>query len=146
MPEQTRAEIDIAASPTEIMRVIADLPAYPDWCYGVGSAVVEDRFPTGRPRLVTMVLDAPPLLETHHYAYEWHEDDEVRWHLTEGGIVSALRGRYLCRETGRGLTRITYDLRMTLNMPLIGALRTRAERHIVGTALRGLKKRVEAAR
>ncbi|MDP4014798.1 MAG: SRPBCC family protein [Candidatus Nanopelagicales bacterium] len=143
MPEHTWAQTEIAAPPAAIMAVIADLPSYPQWCTGIGSAEVLTTFRNGRPRTVRVVLDAPPVVETHEYEYEWRPR-EVSWHLTQGGIVSSMHGRYTCLKRSKGITQVTYELTMTLDMPLIGTLRRRAERHIVGTALRGLKERVES--
>ena len=40
MADQTRASIDIAASPAEIMKVIADFERYPEWVDSMKSAEV----------------------------------------------------------------------------------------------------------
>ena len=43
------------------------------------------------------------------------------------------------------LTEVTYSLSVDLTIPLIGPLRRKAERTIMDTALKELRKRVEAA-
>ena len=56
MAEQTSASIDIAASPADIMAVIADFEHYPEWVDSMKSAEVLTR--SGRKaETVRMVLD-----------------------------------------------------------------------------------------
>jgi hypothetical protein len=40
---------------------------------------------------------------------------------------------------------VTYSLAVDLNIPMIGMLRRKAEKVIIDTALKGLKRRVESA-
>ena len=47
------------------------------------------------------------------------------------------------RETPKG-TEVTYTLMVDLAVPMIGMLRRKAERVILDTALKELRKRVEA--
>jgi hypothetical protein len=48
--------------------------------------------------------------------------------------------------TGRNpFTVATYSLAVDLNIPTIGMLRRKAEKVIIDTALKGLKRRVESA-
>jgi hypothetical protein len=53
----------------------------------------------------------------------------------------------LAGRTGesRAETEVTYSLAVDLTIPLIGPLRRKAERTIMDTALKELRKRVEAA-
>jgi len=144
MSERTESEIEIAATPAVIMSVIADLAMYPQWCPGVKSCEVLATFPDGRPKDVEMVFDSGPIQDTHQYRYDSWSDREVRWHLISGKTVTGLWGVYACQVVDQDITRVTYRLAMDLAVPIIGALKRRAERAIVGAALRGLKTRVEA--
>lgn len=144
MAERTESEIEIAADPAAIMAVIADIGSYPNWCPGVRSAWVVAQYPDLRPRDVEMVFDSGPIQDTHRYRYDQWSDREVRWHLTAGETVTGLWGRYSCRIAGSNLTVVNYRLSMELAVPIIGALKRRAEKVIVRTALKGLKERVES--
>jgi ribosome-associated toxin RatA of RatAB toxin-antitoxin module len=144
MAERTESQIEIAADPAAIMAVIADIADYPRWCPGVRSASVQDLYPDARPRDVQMVFESGPIQDTHTYRYDTWGDLEVDWHLTAGRTVTALEGRYSCDPAADGLTVVHYRLAMELAVPIIGALKHRAERVIVRTALKGLKERVES--
>jgi hypothetical protein len=66
----------------------------------------------------------------------------VSWRLVEGNLLKAMDGSYVLSPTARGTT-VTYNLRVDVNMPMIGMFRRKAEKTIIDGALKGLKKRVE---
>jgi ribosome-associated toxin RatA of RatAB toxin-antitoxin module len=144
MHEETEAEIVIKARADDIMGVIADLPAYPQWCPGVRSATVLQAFENGRPKEVEMVLDSGPIHDTLSYVYDWSDKNSVQWWQTRGEILASLNGSYRCTRLGQNSTLVTYELTIELVLPMIGALKRRAEKHLVATALKGLKERVES--
>ena len=47
MAEQTESSISISATPAQIMDVIADLSAYPQWSDGITSVTVLSRYDSG---------------------------------------------------------------------------------------------------
>jgi hypothetical protein len=58
-------------------------------------------------------------------------------------MLKAMEGAYVLRPSGSG-TEVTYRLVVDLSIPMIGLLKRKAEKVIVDTALKGLKKRVES--
>lgn len=143
MPDSTTQSITIKASPDAIMSVIADFPAYPDWAGPVKTARVVEEGPDGRAAQVAFTLDAGMLKDAYTLAYDWAPDGlSVRWRLVKGQIQKAQEGSYLLEPVGEGTT-VTYTLSVELNIPMIGMLRRKAEKIIVDTALKELKRRVE---
>ncbi|WP_067176140.1 SRPBCC family protein [Microtetraspora niveoalba] len=143
MADRTTSSITIAADPASIMAVIADFPAYPEWAGQVKSASVLETGEGGRPARVRFVLDAGVISDDYVLGYDWSGDTAVAWHIVEPGkMVSGLDGSYRLAETGGG-TEVTYELAVDLKVPMIGMIKRKAEKVIVDTALKGLKKRVE---
>ncbi|MDA0634649.1 SRPBCC family protein [Nonomuraea sp. MCN248] len=143
MADRTSSSITVDADRARVMAVIADLPSYPEWAGQVKSAEVLTSAPDGRPATVRFVLDAGVISDTYTLAYTWHDDESVSWRVIEPGkMVAALDGSYLLAETGRGVE-VTYELAVDLAVPMIGMIKRKAEKVIVDTALKGLKKRVE---
>lgn len=140
MADRTSASIDIAAPPAEIMAVIADFEHYPDWVDSMRSAEVLTRS-GGRAETVRMVLDHSLVKDDYVLAYEW-QPTRVSWRLVEGTLLKAMDGAYELKSTGSGTT-VTYDLAVDVNLPMIGMFRRKAERTIIGGALKNLKLRVE---
>ncbi len=144
MAEQTSSSIVVDAPPAEVMAVIADFPAYPQWAKGVNVAEVTAETAEGRAERVYFELDVAPIKDQYTLAYVWHGDDEVTWTLVEGRMLKALDGVYALRDLGNGSTEVTYSLALDVNIPLIGMLKRKGEKILIDTALKGLKKRVEA--
>ena len=65
------------------------------------------------------------------------------WSLVEGDMLRALDGRYAFAPTDDG-THVDYTSRVDLAVPLPGLVKRRASGMIMGTALRDLKRAVEA--
>ena len=139
------SEINVSASPAEVMAVIADLAHYPAWSEGVASAAVTERGPDGRPRRAEMRLETAGFAESCEFEYDWQGNSRVEWHLIRGSMINALQGAYTCVDNGDGTTTVGYDLDLELVIPLIGSVQQKAARRIVRSALRKLRGRVEGA-
>jgi hypothetical protein len=144
MADRTSSSIVTSAPRGAVMAVIADFRAYPDWATGVRSAEVVEPGPGGLPRRVRFVLDAGLIKDSYVLAYEWDADSGVSWELAQpGNMVTEMSGAYLLADAGSG-TRVSYELTVGTRVPMIGMFKRRAEKTIIETALKGLKKRAEA--
>jgi len=146
MADKTTASITVAAPRAEVMAVIADFAAYPEWASAVRSAEVIGRGGGGRASQVRFALDAGVIKDSYVLSYDWDGDDGVRWDLAEpGSVITGLSGGYLLADADAG-TEVTYDLAVDVRIPLPGMLKRRAEKTIIETALKGLRDRAEAGR
>jgi ribosome-associated toxin RatA of RatAB toxin-antitoxin module len=143
MADQTTSSITIDANPAGVMAVIADFEAYPEWTGAVKEAEVLSAFPDGRAEQVHFVLDAGAIKDEYTLEYEWDDDAEVRWNLVEGRMLKSMDGSYVLVDNGDGTTYVTYRLAVDVKIPMIGLFKRKAEKMIIDTALKELKKRVE---
>lgn len=145
MAEQTSSEIVIDASPATIMEVIADLPSYPEWSDGIESVTVLSRYEDdNRPADARFTVKSGPINDTYELEYDWTGDTRVTWTLTKAEMLTAMDGEYeLVPDSGGGTT-VHYRLAVDVKIPMIGMIKRKAEKVIVDTALKGLKKRVES--
>jgi hypothetical protein len=141
--EESTQSITIGADPADIMAVIADFPNYPLWAGAVKEAEVVEAGPDGRARRVAFQLDAGIVRDRYELAYVWSDDTLVEWDLVSGQMMRAQHGSYLLRPDGPGRTYVTYQLSVDLIIPMLGLLKRKAERVVMDTALKELKKRVE---
>lgn len=144
MAEQTTSSIVINADPASVLAVIADFGSYPQWAQGVKRADVLEEAPNGRASRVHFELDASPIKDEYTLGYEWEDLQAVRWTLVDGKMLKAMDGAYELAELGAGSTEVTYRLAVDIAIPMIGMLKRKAEKVIIDTALKGLKKRVES--
>jgi ribosome-associated toxin RatA of RatAB toxin-antitoxin module len=142
--DNTAQTIYIDADPTTVMDVIADIGSYPQWVSEYKEAEVLEADDEGYPKTARLVLDAAVLKDTMVLQYEWPPDHKsVRWTLVSSSLLRALNGAYHLSPKGSG-TDVTYELSVDVMIPMIGLLKRKAERRLTDTALKDLKKRVEA--
>jgi hypothetical protein len=90
------------------------------------------------------VLDAAPIRDEYDLGYTWDGDRSVSWRLAEkGSMLTAMDGAYVLEPVDETRTRVTYQLAVDVSVPLLGMLKRKAEKVIIDTALKGLKKQVE---
>jgi Polyketide cyclase / dehydrase and lipid transport len=146
MADRTTSSIVIEMPPKDVMAVIADFGAYPEWATGVRSAEVLSLDDDGRAGTVRFTLDAGVIRDSYVLGYDWDGDARVRWNLAEAGsMISEMSGGYELADRHDG-TEVTYELAVGIRVPMIGMLKRRAERAIIDTALKGLKSRAETIR
>ena len=144
MADATTSSITICADPEAVMAVIADFAAYPAWADQVKTVEVLEIDAAGRPERVRFQMDAGPIKDNYTLDYAWAPDGRsVSWTLVKGQIQRAQNGSYTLAG-GAGRTTVTYSPAVDLNIPMIGMLRRKAEKVIIDTALKGLKRRVES--
>jgi ribosome-associated toxin RatA of RatAB toxin-antitoxin module len=144
MADRTESSISVDAPPAEVMAVIADFDAYPQWTGAVKETEVRSKASNGRAKEVWFNLDAGAIKDQYTLAYAWKGDSEVRWQLVEAEqIVKAMDGAYLLEDNGDGSTTVTYQLAVDVKIPMLGMIKRKAEKVIIDTALKELKKRVE---
>lgn len=141
MGERVSDDVTIRATSDEIMDVVLDLEAYPDWAEGMKQVQVTERDEQGRPVLARFVVDARVAEIDYVLRYD-HSGDDLTWTLEQGEVVRQLDGRYQLVERD-GVTDVEYSLEVDITLPVPRFLKKRAAKTILDTSLRGLKQRVE---
>ena len=144
MAEHTSSSITIEAAPADVMGVISDFARYPEWTGEVKEAEVLATDAKGRAEQVRLVLDAGAIKDDHTLAYTWNGDNEVSWTLVKSQMLRTIDGSYSLKAVGGGdRTEVTYQLTVDVKIPMLGMIKRKAEKVILDTALKELKKRVE---
>lgn len=145
MADESTQSIEVDAPPERVMAVIGDFGSYPEWAKQVRETEVLETDAEGRAKQVKLTLDAGPIKDVYTLEYDWAADGgSVSWHLVRGQMQKAQDGRYVLEPTASGGTKVTYTLSVELVLPMIGLLRRKAEKMVMDTALKELKRRVES--
>jgi len=142
MADQSTQSITVDAPAADVMAVIADFPSYPQWVASAKKVEVVDSGDDGRARRVHFVIDAGAVKDDYVLDYTWEGDRAVTWTLVESQLMKRQEGSYTLTDTGSG-TEVTYAITIDTKMPLLGMMKRKAEKVILDTALKELKKRVE---
>lgn len=133
-------DIVIEASPEEILDVIADFEAMPEWSEPHQSAEILDTGDDGRPRQVKMKVKVAGITDEQVIAYTWG-DNVVSWKLVSSSQQKAQDGKYTLVPQGDG-TLVKFELLADPNVPLPGFVLKRAVKGTIDSATKALRERV----
>jgi ribosome-associated toxin RatA of RatAB toxin-antitoxin module len=142
MADQSTQSIVVDAPAADVMAVIADFASYPQWVAAAKKVEILETGPDGRAQRVHFVLDAGAVKDDYVLDYAWDGDRAVSWNLVKGQMQKRQEGSYTLTERD-GATEVTYAITIDLSIPMLGMIKRKAEKVILDTALKELKKRVE---
>ncbi len=147
MAETSTQSIVIAAPPERVVEVICDFPRYPEWVSAVKRAEVTEEYEDGYASQVKFVLDAGVVQDEYTLVYEYAEDlSRIQWRLAgPSKIQKAQDGSYDIEQNPDGTSTVTYTLAVELSIGMLGMFKRKAEKMIMDSALRDLKRRVEGS-
>lgn len=149
MPSSTPAasqSILIAAPGPKIADVICDFASYPEWVSAARSVKVLEEYEDGFASQVHFVIDAGIVQDEYTLEYEYAEDiSRIEWRLVEPSRMQKTQvGSYDIEDNADGTSTVTYTLAVELSIGMIGMFKRKAEKVIMDTALKDLKRRVES--
>ncbi len=143
MIERTVRSIETSAPPDAVFAVASDLENYPSWASAVKEVEVLEHGDDGLPARAQMSVDIMIKQISYVLTYTWDAPHAFEWSADPSADLKELEGRYEFNELDDGGTEIVYALRVEPAFSLPGFLRKQAEKQIVGTALRELKRQAE---
>ncbi len=143
--EGTVQTIEVAAPQQFVFEIALDIETYPDWAGGVKSVAVTEEDEHGRPTVADFTVDAMVKEISYTLDYNFEHENGFTWAARPNNDLTLLEGTYTFNVIDNDNTEVVYALRVEPNFTVPGFLRRQAEKQIVGTALRGLKKRAEEA-
>ena len=152
MADEATQVMMIQASPQRCFEAAMDFEHYPDWAPDIKAVSVLERDEFGRGVLVQYRAAAFGRSTSYALRYDYAEaPTKLSWIQVDGDLTNRLDGVYVFVDAlGRGsdgigeVTEATYHLLAELRVPIPGFVKRRAEGRIIHTALRDLKRWVEA--
>lgn len=127
-----------------VMNVISDFDSYPEWASAIQVAEVLSVGADGRAERVHFTFEVGAIEDSYVLVYTWSADNRsVEWRLESSTLQRSQTGAYRLVPVEGG-TQVDYRLDISMAIPVIGRLRSRAERRILADALSELKRRAEA--
>ncbi len=141
MTEGTFQTLEIDATQEALYAAAADVESYPDWATGVKEVEILSSDQDGRVERARFVVDV--FVKEISYVLRYTHDHPriLSWEAEEGDDVKMLEGSYQFSAVD-GATEVVYSLTVEPKFTIPGFLKRQAEKQIITTALRGLRKRV----
>ena len=143
--EHAEGSIEIEASLEDVMEVLEDYEAYPEWAE-VRTAKIRQRGEGGRATEVAFEVEVPVLGKAAYtLSYRYAPGDTgLSWVTKEArGAIRDIRGEYLLNEISDSETKVTYRLAVEIGVLVPGFVRTEGAKRVIENALERLKRRVE---
>jgi len=146
MADTSTQSIQVHAPLDRVAAVISDFRRYPEWADAIKRVEVLEEYEDGYAAQVRFVIDAGVMADDYTLDYAYADDlSRIEWHLVEPSKTQkSQRGSYDLSDAGDGTTTVTYTLEVELSIGMLGMFRRKAEKMIMDTALKQLKRRVES--
>ncbi|NJC63277.1 SRPBCC family protein [Planosporangium flavigriseum] len=146
MTDISTQSIVIDAPCEKVAEVICDFLRYPEWVSAVKSADVVEEYEDGYASQVRFVLDAGVVADEYTLSYDYADDlSRIEWHLVKPSkMQKSQAGSYDLADNGDGTSTVTYTLAVELSIGMLGMFKRKAEKMIMDSALKELKRRVES--
>ena len=146
MADTSTQSIQVHAPVDRVAAVICDFPRYPEWVDALKQIEVLEEYEDGYAARVRFLIDAAVMADDYTLEYAYADDlTRIEWHLVEPSKTQkSQEGSCDLADNGDGTTTVTYTLEVELSIGMLGMFRRKAEKIIMDTALKQLKRRVES--
>jgi uncharacterized membrane protein len=144
MAEFSKSTITIDAPIKEVQEALFALDKYPEWSTQIKSAEAITRDDQGRITKVKMTIDAGMMKDRPTLDYDWSEaPSKLRFSLEDADLLTGMDGVYSIKSIDEDTTEVTYELEVSLSMPIPAMMRQKAEKATIDAALSQLKTHLE---
>ena len=144
MAEFSKSTISIDAPIKAVQEALFALDKYPDWSTQIKSAEAIARDDQGRITKVKMSIDAGMMKDRPTLDYDWSgAPSKLSFSLDEADLLTGMDGIYSFKSIDENTTEVTYELEVSLSMPIPAMMRQKAEKATIDAALSQLKTHLE---
>lgn len=144
MAEFSKSTITIDAPINQVQEALFALDKYPEWSTQIKSAEAITRDDQGRITKVKMTIDAGMMKDRPTLDYDWSEaPSKLKFSLEDADLLTGMDGMYSIKSIDEDTTEVTYELEVSLSMPIPAMMRQKAEKATIDAALSQLKTHLE---
>jgi len=145
MSDFSSSTITVDAPLEAVTRALFDLENYPQWSTSIKAVDVIARDDQGRITKVKMVIDAGMMKDRVVLDYDWSgAPGKLSFTLDDADLLTGMDGAYTIKSEDEDTTSITYELTVSLSVPIPAMMRQKAEKTTIDQALSQLKASLEA--
>ena len=144
MSDFSSSTITVDAPVDAVTQALFDLEKYPEWSSSIKSVEAIARDDQGRIIKAKMVIDAGMMKDRVILDYDWSEaPGKLSFSLDDADLLTGMDGAYTIKSLDEDSTSITYELTVSLSMPIPAMMRQKAEKTTIDHALAQLKASLE---
>ena len=144
MAQFSKSSINIDAPISAVQAVLFALDKYPEWSAQIKSAEAIAHDDQGRVTKVKMSIDAGMMKDRLTLDYDWSAaPNKLSFSLDEADLLTGMDGIYSINSIDEDTTEVSYELEVSLSMPIPAMMRQKAEKATIDAALSQLKTYLE---
>ena len=144
MADFSKSTITIDAPIADVQKALFALDKYPEWSSQIKSAEALAHDDQGRITKVKMSIDAGMMKDRLTLDYDWSQaPSSLSFSLDEADLLTGMDGVYTVKSIDEDTTEVTYELEVSLSMPVPAMMRQKAEKATIDAALSQLKSSLE---
>ena len=145
MSELSSSTITIDAPIADVQSALFALDQYPTWSSAIKASEVVAKDDQGRATKVKMTIDAGMMKDRVILDYDWSQAPaQLSFSLDDADLLTGMDGSYSIKAIDEDTTEVTYELGVSLSMPIPAMMRQKAEKTTIDQALAQLKAALEA--
>jgi uncharacterized membrane protein len=145
MANFSKSVITIEAPIAQVQKTLFELDKYPEWSTQIKSSEALDRDDQGRVTKVKMSIDAGMMKDRLTLDYDWSQaPSKLSFSMEDADLLTSMDGIYTITSIDEDTTEVTYELEVSLSMPIPAMMRQKAEKATIDAALAQLKSHLEA--
>jgi uncharacterized membrane protein len=145
MANFSKSVITIEAPIEQVQKTLFELDKYPEWSTQIKSSEALDRDDQGRVTKVKMSIDAGMMKDRLTLDYDWSQaPSKLSFSMEEADLLTSMDGIYTITSIDEDTTEVTYELEVSLSMPIPAMMRQKSEKATIDAALAQLKSHLEA--
>ena len=145
MSDSSSSTISIDAPIASVTEALFALEKYPEWSSSIKSAEAMARDDQGRITKVKMSIDAGMMKDRVILDYDWSgAPTHLSFSLDDADLLTGMDCSYTIKSIDEDTTEVTYELAVSLSMPIPAMMRQKAEKATIDAALAQLKATLEA--
>ncbi len=145
MSDSSSSTITIDAPLAAVSEALFALEKYPEWSSSIKSVEAVARDDQGRITKAKMTIDAGMMKDRVILDYDWSDaPSRLSFSLDDADLLTGMDGAYILKSIDEDTTSVTYELTVSLSMPIPAMMRQKAEKTTIDQALSQLKTTLEA--
>ncbi len=140
MADNSAGSISIEAPFEAVTAILFDIAKYPTWSTSIKSVEILATDDQGRATSAKLSIDAGMMRDRVSLDYDWTlAPGKLSFSLSDADLLTGMDGAYIIEAQDSDTTKVTYELTVSLSMPLPAMMRTKAEKTTIDQALAQLK-------
>ena len=119
MANFSKSVITIEAPIEQVQKTLFELDKYPEWSTQIKSSEALDRDDQGRVTKVKMSIDAGMMKDRLTLDYDWSQaPSKLSFSMEDADLLTSMDGIYTITSIDEDTTEVTYELEVSLSMPI----------------------------